>query len=427
MKNQTYPKHEILGGRAYLFKREDSPYWQAAAFLEGKNYRHSTKAENLNEAITSAEEWYFGLRAKSMSGELSTATRKGSEPTFKEVAAQFLKEYSVLSEGQRNPLWVKGHEIRLRVHLNPFFGDLPISKVDSAKIQEYRVHRMTPKKDKDPLAKDNRPHKEKKLPAHKTLHNEIVALRLVLKDALRKRLIPGLPDLSSPLRKSGKVSHRAWFSPAEYKDLYTATRKYANQARPNVKWRAELLHDYVLFLANTGIRPDEAANLQHRDIEITHDNDTNETILTLELRGKRGIGFCKSTPNAVKPYKRLLERKKPPRMRMPGEPDTPQPSDPVFPGNFGKIFKRLLERENLKFDRDGKTRTAYSLRHTYICLRLMEGADVYQLAKNCRTSVEMIEKHYAAHIKTMLDAGLINVRKSKKTSKKVVDDDEGDL
>ena len=40
---------------------------------------------------------------------------------------------------------------------------------------------------------------------------------------------------------------------------------------------------------------------------------------------------------------------------------------------------------------------------TYICLRLMEGADVYQLAKNCCISVEMIEKHYAAHIKNMLD------------------------
>ena len=58
----------------------------------------------------------------------------------------------------------------------------------------------------------------------------------------------------------------------------------------------------------------------------------------------------------------------------------------------------------MKLDRDGKPRTAYSLRHTYICLRLMEGADIYQVAKNCRTSVEMIEKHYAAHIKNTLDA-----------------------
>ena len=58
-------------------------------------------------------------------------------------------------------------------------------------------------------------------------------------------------------------------------------------------------------------------------------------------------------------------------------------------------------------------RTAYSLRHTYICLRLMEGADIYQIAKNCRTSVEMIEKYYASHLKNTLDAAAINVRKAK--------------
>ena len=49
-------------------------------------------------------------------------------------------------------------------------------------------------------------------------------------------------------------------------------------------------------------------------------------------------------------------------------------------------------------------------------MRLMEGADIYQIAKNCRTSVEMIEKFYAAHIKSTLDAASINVRRSKPAS-----------
>jgi hypothetical protein len=38
----------------------------------------------------------------------------------------------------------------------------------------------------------------------------------------------------------------------------------------------------------------------------------------------------------------------------------------------------------------------------------MEGADIYQIAKNCRTSVEMIGKYYASHIKTSLDSVAIN-------------------
>jgi hypothetical protein len=45
----------------------------------------------------------------------------------------------------------------------------------------------------------------------------------------------------------------------------------------------------------------------------------------------------------------------------------------------------------------------------------MEGADIYQIAKNCRTSVDMIEKHYAVHLKNTLDAAAINVRKSRST------------
>ena len=47
----------------------------------------------------------------------------------------------------------------------------------------------------------------------------------------------------------------------------------------------------------------------------------------------------------------------------------------------------------------------------------MEGADIYQIAKNCRTSVEMIEKYYAAHIKTSLDAAAINVMRPKKNKR----------
>ena len=77
------------------------------------------------------------------------------------------------------------------------------------------------------------------------------------------------------------------------------------------------------------------------------------------------------------------------------------------------MFNNILNEEKLKFDRDDNRRTAYSLRHTYICFRLMEGADIYQIANNCRTSVEMIEKFYAAHIKTVLDTKAINVRRER--------------
>jgi hypothetical protein len=75
------------------------------------------------------------------------------------------------------------------------------------------------------------------------------------------------------------------------------------------------------------------------------------------------------------------------------------------------LFNTILDELKLKHDRDGDVRTTYSLRHAYIRFLLMDGADIYQIAKNCRTSVEMIEKYDAAHIKNMLDASAINVRR----------------
>jgi integrase len=241
--------------------------------------------------------------------------------------------------------------------------------ITAGKIQEYRIHRH-----QEAIAKRG------KLPGHSTMHQEIVTLRQILKTALRHGWLDRLPDFSEPYRSSPKISHRAWFSPEEYKKLYEATRKRTQEPKQErYKWESQQLDDYVLFAVNTGLRPDEAWRLEFRDVTIVDDEDLGKTILEIEVRGKRGVGYCKSMPGAVRPFERLKSRLRPARVYG---VHTPTP-------------------------------TAYSLRHTYICLRLMEGADIYQIAKNCRTSVEMIEKYYAAHIKTRLDATAINVMRSK--------------
>src|SRR5207244_6106247 len=94
------------------------------------------------------------------------------------------------------------------------------------------------------------------------------------------------------------------------------------------------------------------------------------------------------------------------------------PTESIFTTIPRALFNEILAELDLKTDREGNERTSYSLRHTYISMRLMEGADIYQIAKNCRTSVEMIEKYYASHIKDRLDAGAINIMRPKKKKAK---------
>jgi len=388
--------HTIMGGKIRLYKRANSPYWQCSTFLQGKKRRATTKEESLAQAKDFAEDWYLTLMGKHHRGEIK------NEKTFSFAASQFEREYEIITDGQRSPKWVRGHKDRLRLHLLPFFGTFGLSEVTAGKVQEYRIHRMQP-------ADGGKP------PARSTLHDEIVTLRQVLKTAMRHGWLQHLPDLSSPYNRQSKISHRAWFTEKEYKQLYQATRRRAQSPfNSHFKWNAEQLHDYVLFMANTGMRPDEVKHLQFRDVEIVEDHGSGETILEIEVRGKRGFGYCKSMNGAVRPFERLKTRKR--RIENADGAEEwvePKLDDLVFPGNHIKMFNNVLGEEGLKFDRDGQRRTAYSLRHTYICLRLMEGADIYQIAKNCRTSVEMIEKYYASHIKTSLDASAINVRKSK--------------
>ena len=379
-------KHTIMGGKVHVYKRENSSVWQCSAYIKGKNRRVSTKESSLSAAKDFAEDWYLDLHGKNRRGELS------NEKTFKQAADQFVREYEVLTEGQRSVKYVEGHHIRLRVHLIPFFGKYELSKITGGLVQEYRIYRMSGESGHKP-------------PARSTLHHETVTLRQVLKTAVRHGWLSHVPDIAQPYRATSKVSHRAWFSADDYKTLYESTRKKAREAKgKHWQWAAEQLHDYVLFMANTGLRPDEANCLEYRDVMIVNDEATGERILEIEVRGKRGVGYCKSTSGAVRPFERLVERNK------------PEKTDLVFPANHKKQFNKVLEEQNLKFDRDGNRRTAYSLRHTYICLRLLEGADIYQIAKNCRTSVEMIEKHYATHIKNRLDAAAINVRRQLRKS-----------
>jgi hypothetical protein len=392
-------KHTILEGKVHVYRRNDSPIWQCSTYLKGKNWRVSTKEESLSKAKEWAEDWYFGLKDKSRHGELVV------EKTFKQAADQFIAEYEVLTEGERNARWVQDHYRRIRTYLVPFFGKMGLSQINAGTVQEYRIARLAP-------VEVGEGEKPKKPPSRSTLHHETVTLRLVLKTAVRHRWLSHVPDISQPYKKSGKVVHRAWFTPEEYKRLYQQTRENVRKAREastkakagetaRQVYRAEQLHDKILFLANTGIRPDEANWLEYRDVEIVKDEATGETILEIEVRGKRGVGYCKSTPGAVRPFERMVTRNK------------PKPTDRLFPIDHKKQFNAVLDTLGLKFDREGNRRTLYSLRHSYISFRLLEGADIYQIAKNCRTSVEMIEQHYAVHLKNQLDAAAINVRRQR--------------
>src|SRR5690554_6102434 len=171
--------HALMGGKLHVYRRENSSHWQCSAFLGGKNHRVSTKRSKLHEAIDWAEEWYLELRGKARREEVLSGKK------FKAAADQFLREYEVITEGQRNPQYVEGHRIRIRVHLLPFFDERYLGEITPGLVQEYRIDRRNAA-----VEKWGRP------PARNTMHQQMVTLRQILKTAVRHGWLDYLPDLS---------------------------------------------------------------------------------------------------------------------------------------------------------------------------------------------------------------------------------------
>ncbi|ATQ43136.1 integrase [Caulobacter mirabilis] len=392
----------MFDGRLQVYRRDKGRTWQCAARVGGERFRESTGEEDLDRAKDVAEEWYLRLRGMVRNGEI-----KPKERSFGEAADHYMRQARVLAATVRSPKYIELLDLRMKRHIVPFFGTTPLPEVNRGLVQTYRVARA-----EETIARTGKP------PSRSTMNQEIVHIRQVLKHAEGLGWLSHLPNLTMPYMTQGKRERRAWFSPEEYKQLYTATRRRAESSDGRRGWkkRYQDLHDYVLFVGNSGLRPDESARLEIRDICIEDDFATGQTILVIDVRGKTGVGYCKTMPGAVFPYKRLVERRAE-ELRQAGmtnEEITKQlPYIRLFP-KFGRdAFNNILREEGLKRDRDGRVRTAYSLRHTYISMRLMEGANIYQIANNCRTSVQMIEEFYAAHIKDRIDTTAINLQRPK--------------
>src|SRR5260370_4705648 len=146
----------VMGGKVHVYKRPNSSCWQCSSYLGRKNRRTSTKEDSLSRAKEIAEDWYLQLRGKLRNGEIKT------EKTFSEASEQFLREYDLITQGERSKVYVKCQHWRSRVHLVPFFGHLGLSEITAGKAQEDRIHPL-----EKAMAKPGKP------PARNTTHQNI--------------------------------------------------------------------------------------------------------------------------------------------------------------------------------------------------------------------------------------------------------------
>jgi hypothetical protein len=77
-------------------------------------------------------------------------------------------------------------------------------------------------------------------------------------------------------------------------------------------------------------------------------------------------------------------------------------------------FRKVLIGTGIRKGHLNQNKTLYSLRHTAITFRLLygKGIDLLTLARNARTSVEMIERFYASQLTPEMNIDLLQSRRT---------------
>jgi len=322
-------------------------------------------------------------------------------PIFERSFSQVAKEYSDFQKqrataGEITMKRWQTEDGYIRTQLNPYAGNTQIALIGAEKWRAYPLWRRSNGKGRG----------SDKRVSDWTIRAELAVFRSVMLFASRKKYTSGnAADFNMRHLKLGKPRGEA-FTPEEYRTLYTYARKWVKKAEnKKAQWYRQMFQKFMLCMTNMGLRPPEARNLRWRDIGQPRTGKDGKPFVPISVRGK-GKHRILVAPITVATYLEDIRNIS----------KATAPDDFVFTTYDGKpaetLYASLLddilsEKETkLLYGASGKRRSTYSFRHTYATFRLMHGTDVYILAQQMGTSVEMIEAYYG-HVEAVRNPDLI--------------------
>jgi len=405
----TYLKKK--DGKLHIYIRSDtykgklrSKNYVGRTYIDKKQKIISSSTTNKKEAIKILEKWYDKLQFKK---ELGLGIHESS---FKDCLKEFLKD---INESQsRSPNTIRF--IRQRFSVIEKCKDLMKLPVNNLKVDDINKHFL--------IWRMNRAKQQSKVLRGATIKGDLVAISGFLswcyRKGYRQKKIEGLTTqlLSKKLRH--QRTQRTSFTKEEYNQLLQASKKrYKNGRSTRIRFERERLHHFIIFMVGTGLRVDEALNLQWDDVQMM-DRSKVKTLKKFDdnflgelERYYLSINVSQSKTNERKAYgtgsayfafKNLIRLYKETNFKKVGEGD-------IFKvKSFRDGLNALLNECNLKFSKIGENkvkRDAKSFRNTFIQFMLDKGMNTTVVAKICGTSTQMIDKFYTANmaLESMLD------------------------
>ena len=385
-------------GKVVIYMRGDW-WWTRMKLPTGGWYKISSKTTDYDEAVKFACDRFDEIKFREKNN-MSLVTRK-----FASVANATIKELQIQLDSGYGKKTYSHYIGAINRYLIPYFGNMNVDSIDHSKLMEFDKWRIKT---------------IGRIPRKSTINNHNSAFKRVFAVALKNNWIHPyrVPDL---VNTGSKTKRRPSFTFAEYRDLYRYMRKWHKTGRKEkTREIRTLLRDYVLILANTGMRHGtESTNLKWKHIE-EFEMDGHH-YLRFWVNGKTGRRELVANPNVKRYLKRIQNRFE--DLKDLDLKDLYRKDEYVFktqsgdrPNDWHGAFEILMKDSGLWQDKHGDRRTLYSLRHTYATYRLMRGVSIHILATQMGTSVAMIEQHYSHLIPTMSARQITNMsrRRAKK-------------
>ena len=170
----------------------------------------------------------------------------------------------------------------------------------------------------------------------------------------------------------------------------------------------------IRFMVNSFVRPGDLRQLKHKHVQVCRGEHLYLRLTLPET--KRHDATMVTLRPAVQVYEAALAQA---RAQGLGGPDDyvflPAERDREYAlAVLGFWFKWVLREAGVATDDTwGRPRTLYCLRHTAIMFRLLygQGIDMLTLARNARTSVQMIERFYASALDGEMNVAMLQSRR----------------
>lgn len=378
-KSVPIPESITKVGRGYpdklvIFQCNASPYWWVRYYTQKKILKKSTKTTVKQDAIKFAIKFYEDvlLRERNLLPLVNS-------PYFERCAKEMLLEQQrLIDRGERNPKLNVDDKQKLEADILPYFRGFDIREITYKHIDDF-IAKIAQRGLKS-----------------STLKKYTVLIRKIFAFAQRENIVDRVPSMPKIRMKD---SARGWFSHDEYVLLRKAVAK-AIKDKEVVRYHTitDEMRFLITFMVNTFLRPSDMKNLRHRNVQIV---ENEQRYLRIQPETSKTVNTPIVTmESAVDIYKDILEFHKKNGREMKSDDFVFFPH--LTNRNFAldtirRQFERILELSNLKTSYGGEPRTLYSLRHTAIMFRLTKGdhIDLLTLARNARTSVDMIERFYA--------------------------------